>query len=88
MHLAVADISIVPLFADRITSAQGLGGALRIRGPLAEKPTRWPCIASIEQGAAPLLRRERSTRRKPNQAGRFGDRLASDWVLSTYTEIY
>jgi hypothetical protein len=26
MHLAVADISIVPFFADRITSGQGLGG--------------------------------------------------------------
>ena len=33
MHLAVADISIVPLFADRITSAQGLGGALKFVGP-------------------------------------------------------
>jgi hypothetical protein len=41
MHLAVADISIVPFFADRITSGQGLGGALRFMGTLAEKPTRW-----------------------------------------------
>ena len=55
MHLALADISIVTLFADRITSAQGLGGRFRpssayrpnvprgakIHGPLAEKPMRW-----------------------------------------------
>jgi hypothetical protein len=41
MDLAVTDISIVPLFADRITSAQGLWWGAKIHGPLAEKPTRW-----------------------------------------------
>jgi len=52
MHLAVADISIVPLFADRITSAHALGGALRFMGPLAEKPTR--CGMSAFGGKADI----------------------------------
>jgi hypothetical protein len=46
MHLAIADISIVPLFADRITSAQGLGGALRFMGPYRKNQRVGDCPLS------------------------------------------
>ena len=35
MHLALAEISIVPVFAGRITSAPGLGGRFQFRPLLA-----------------------------------------------------
>ena len=54
MDLAVTDISIVPLFADRITSAQGLWRGAKIHGPLAEKPTRWGMSAFWGKADMPI----------------------------------